>query len=317
MPRESSNALRVACIGECMIELSLRADGSLHQGFAGDTANLAVYLARLLPAAQIAYVTALGKDPFSDRMLAGWQDDHIDTRLVRRLADRLPGLYWIDTDASGERSFYYWREQSAARAMFSDAYLSDVQASLAGFDLVCLSGITLAILPADDRAELLATLGSLRRAGSRIVFDSNYRPRLWPVVRDAQACHRDAMAVADIVIASFDDERALFGDESAAATRARISAAGLAEVVVRQGHGDSLLLADGQSESVPPAVAGQVVDTTGAGDAFDAAYLAARLSGQPGAAAARAGHRLAAQVVAVPGAILLRATTPALEALLA
>lgn len=300
-----------------MIELSQRTDGSLHQGFAGDTANVAVYLARLLPAAQIAYVTAVGEDAFSDRMLAGWQADNIDTGLVRRLSNRLPGLYWIDTNASGERSFYYWREQSAARAMFGDSWLSKVQTSLDGCDLVCLSGITLAILPADDRAELLATLGSLRRAGSRVAFDSNYRPRLWQAVHDARACHRDAMAIADIVIASFDDERKLFGDESAEATRERISAAGVAEVVVRQGHGDCLLFADGQPESVPPAAAGEVVDTTGAGDAFDAGYLSARLGGQPAAAAARAGHRLAAQVVAVHGAILPRAATPGLDALLA
>ncbi len=300
-----------------MIELSQHPDGSLHQGFAGDTANLAVYLARLLPAARVAYITAVGKDAFSERMLDGWRAERIDVGLVRRIPDKLPGLYWIETDARGERSFYYWRQQSAARAMFSDGGVAAAQLSLDGCDLICVSGITLAILPADDRAELLAALGTLRRAGSRIAFDSNYRPRLWHAVHEARACHVAAMEIADCVITSFDDERALFGDESAERARRRISAAGVGEVVVRQGPGPCLLFADGQGDSVPAIPSGTVVDSTGAGDAFDAAYLAARWTGQSPAVAARAGHRLAAQVVAAPGAILPGADTPGLEELLA
>lgn len=316
VPTDTSNAPWFACIGECMIELSQRPDGSVQQGFAGDTANLAVYLARLLPPARVAYVTAVGEDPFSQRMLDGWRAEDIDVALVRRLADRLPGLYWIETDTSGERSFYYWREQSAAREMLSDGYIVRVQAALNNCEFVCLSGITLAILPDADRAELLAALTAVRRAGSRVVFDTNYRPRLWTSAAAARQCHLHAMATADIVIASFDDEHALFGDNTAEETRDRISATGVEEVIVRQGPGACLLLADGQRDSVPAAAAGSVVDTTGAGDAFDAAYLAARRQGETGAAAARAAHRLAAGVVGTPGALLPRTATPSLDALL-
>jgi 2-dehydro-3-deoxygluconokinase len=313
----TDKALRIACIGECMIEISRDAGGALRQGFGGDTANLAAYLARLLPAAQLHYVTALGDDVFSEQMLAGWREEGIETGLVRRLAGRLPGLYWIQTDAKGERSFHYWRDQSAARELLSEAYATQLASALAGFDLVCFSGITLAILPVAHRRALLDLLGSLRAGGSRVVFDTNFRARLWSAPGKAREWEKSAIAVSDIVIASFDDERELFGEESAAQSGERLSAAGVAEVVVRQGAGACLLWADGSQSAVAPEPVARVLDTTGAGDAFDAAYLAARCSGAPAPQAALCGHRLAARVVAYPGAMLAARATPGLAQLLA
>src|SRR3546814_5301015 len=136
--------LRIASIGECMVELSESAEagapaaGRMQRTFGGDTLNTAVYLARCLrqsaaqppatvhPAAvhpaAVHYVTALGDDPFSDEMLTTWQREGIETRLVARLPGRLPGLYIIRTDAAGERSFHYWR--SAAR---SEEHTSELQ----------------------------------------------------------------------------------------------------------------------------------------------------------------------------------------------
>jgi 2-dehydro-3-deoxygluconokinase len=298
-----------------MIEVRRQRDGALRQGFAGDTANLAVYLARLLPAARVNYVTAVGEDAFSDGMLDAWRAEGIDTSLVRRIRDRLPGLYWIQTDVAGERSFYYWRRQSAARDLLNDDYVARLQTGLDGCSHVCVSGITLAILRVPQRRELCALLNALRRTGSQVVFDSNFRPALWTAADEARACHLDALAVANVVLVSFDDERALFGDKSAELTCDRLGALGIAEVVVRQGAGPCLVQAAGRRDAVAPPAADAVVDTTGAGDAFDAGYLAARCAGESPAGAARAAHRLAAQVVAHAGAMLPRAATPGLDAL--
>src|SRR5438874_12313443 len=104
--------MSVACIGECMVELSEQPDGSLSRGFGGDTLNTAVYLARLGVA--VDYVTALGDDPWSGEMLAAWHAEGIGTGLIVRVPGRLPGLYLISTDADGQRRFSYWRHSSPA-----------------------------------------------------------------------------------------------------------------------------------------------------------------------------------------------------------
>src|SRR5882757_2295613 len=134
----------VACIGECMIELRQATDGRLSRGYGGDTLNTAVYMARL--GTPVDYVTALGDDPISDEMAAGWASEQVGTKWVMRLAGKLPGLYMIETDAAGERRFYHWRESSAVRSLLSLPQTDDILEALAGYGLVYLSAITLSLL---------------------------------------------------------------------------------------------------------------------------------------------------------------------------
>ena len=109
--------MRFASIGECMLELSTLGDDNYSMAYGGDTLNTAVYLARL--GVEVDYVTALGDDPLSERMVEAWQAEGVGTRLVLQVPGRLPGLYLIRRDARGERSFYYWRDQAPARELFA------------------------------------------------------------------------------------------------------------------------------------------------------------------------------------------------------
>ena len=158
--------------------------------------------------ARVDFVTALGDDPFSEEMLAGWQAEGLHTRLVARLPGRLPGLYIIRTDAGGERSFHYWRSAAAAREMLRDGRADALADALAGFDLVYLSAITLGILDPDSRERLFTLLEALRRGGCRVAFDSNYRPRLWPDRAVAQEAATRAYALAAFALPTFEDEAA-------------------------------------------------------------------------------------------------------------
>ena len=298
--------MRVACIGECMVELTLPRDddGATRVGFAGDTANTAIYLKRSASEVEVAYVTALGSDPLSERMLGFFSAEGIETGLVERRVDRVPGLYAISVDPAGERSFTYWRETSAARTLFLPP-CEVAPARLAGFDLVYFSAITLAILPPAAREALASFLAGYREQGGRVAFDSNYRPRLWPDAATAKAEVARFWALADIGLPSLDDELALYGEPDEAAVLARLAAAGVRRGALKRGaEGPRPLGAAGELPAFPPAA--RVVDTTAAGDSFNGAYLAALVRGLPEADCLAAGHALASEVIGHPGAIVPR-----------
>ena len=296
---------RIALIGECMIELQHRADGSLHQSFGGDTLNTAVYLRRELgDSASVDYVTALGDDSFSDAMCAQWQAEGLGLGMVQRLAGRLPGLYCIQTDANGERKFLYWRNEAAVRDCFTTAAAEPILAALPDYDVVYFSGITLAVLGVIGRERLLQTLVETRRRGGKVVFDNNYRPRLWVDAATAREAYRRVLAEVDIALLTEDDERGLFGYEDSEQVFAAYPS--IAEVVLKRGADACLIRCAGERFEVPALKVQKVVDTTAAGDSFSAAYLASRLKGGSPVEAGLAGHRLASRVIQVPGALIPR-----------
>ncbi|EJF69523.1 2-dehydro-3-deoxygluconokinase [Pseudomonas sp. Ag1] len=296
---------RIALIGECMIELQHRADGSLQQSFGGDTLNAAVYLRRELgEPSTVDYVTALGDDSFSDAMCKHWAEEGLGLGMVQRLPGRLPGLYCIQTDANGERKFLYWRNEAAVRDCFTTPAAEPILAALPTYDVVYFSGITLAVLGEVGRARLLETLVETRKRGGKVVFDNNYRPRLWASVDAARAAYHAVLAEVDIALLTEDDERALFGYEDSEQVFAAYPT--IAEVVLKRGADACLIRWEDERFEVSALVVEKVVDTTAAGDSFSAAYLASRLKGGSPQEAALAGHRLASRVIQVPGALIPR-----------
>jgi len=307
----SHNHPRVALIGECMIELQQHANGTLKQSFGGDTLNTAVYLSRLLgSAAQVDYVTALGDDSFSDAMCAIWTEEGIGLSRVQRLPGRLPGLYCIQTDANGERRFLYWRNEAAVRECFTTPAADPILAALPEYDVLYFSGITLAVLGEVGRARLLSTLGDARDRGARVVFDNNYRPRLWRSVDQARQAYRTVMHEVDVALLTEEDEQALFGYTDSEQIMSAYRNMGLAEVVIKRGAQSCLVRADNRRYEVPAHPVQKVIDTTAAGDSFSAAYLAKRLRGGSPQEAAEAGHGLASLVIQHPGALIPRGVMP-------
>ncbi|TQV67283.1 sugar kinase [Exilibacterium tricleocarpae] len=315
MTRQPDNGGRIAFIGECMVELQEHPDGKLHRSFAGDTLNSALYMARLKSVHhhQVYYVTALGQDRFSTTMLEQWQQEGIRCNYVRRVKDKLPGLYFVDVDVAGERSFHYWRDQSAARGLFSG---TDSLTALTTFDYLYLSGISAAILPPEGRKKLLALLQAAKNNGAKVVFDNNYRPKLWQQKSVAQQWYRDILAATSIACLTFDDERELWGDSASAETFERCQALGIEETVIKQGAGPCLIERRGERYSVTPRPIARdlIIDTNAAGDSFSAGYLAGRLGGHNPQASAVLGHQIAAAVIQHRGAIIPLAAMPEMTA---
>ncbi|HAS6110840.1 TPA: sugar kinase [Vibrio vulnificus] len=319
----------IAIIGECMIELNGKPFGSMHQTFGGDTLNAAVYLSRGCEAnskpdeVKISYVTALGNDPISTGMLTRWQDEGVATDLVLRDETRTPGLYLIQLDEQGERTFLYWRNQSAARYLLQHPNFGLIKQALTQVDAVFLSGISLAILPEEDRISLLNLLVELKAQGVEIAFDSNFRPALWP--RDdnqtVKNVYQAMYQLTDVALVTFDDEQLIWGDETPEQTIGRLTSLGVGKCIVKLGA-DGCLVQDSTNQgsgtalapqAVPTQPVVQVVDTTSAGDSFNGGFLSAYLAGADLETSCQRGNALAGAVIQHRGAIIPKAfTQPAL-----
>ncbi|MEK9726215.1 MAG: sugar kinase [Rhodospirillaceae bacterium] len=308
---ETGRRPRVALIGECMIELREMFDGALSRGYGGDVLNTSVYLARLMgDDATVRFVTVLGDDPFADEMLADWAREGIACDAVGRMAGRATGLYVIRTDAAGERTFHYWRGQSPAREMMTDDW-TDLRRAAFAADWIYLSGVTLAVIGEAGRARLVDELAAARAAGATVVFDGNFRPILWPDPADARVWHDRVWRLTGLALAGVEDEARIFGDATPEATVARLAEAGIPEIVLKRGPQPVLIRRDGREMQLDVEPATEVVDTTAAGDSFNAGYLAARIRGRGPLAAAGAGARLAVEVIRHPGAIIPAENMPA------
>lgn len=288
---------RAVFIGEGMLELR-RSGEDWRMGYGGDTLNTAIHMAR--SGIETAYLTALGTDTFSLQLKAQWAAEGLDTSLILTHPARGPGLYAINTDAAGERSFTYWRDSSAARAMFDCAGMDLVLGKAERVELLVFSLITLAILPPADRTRLLALACAVRARGGTVAFDGNYRPRLWATIEEARAARDAAIACADIGLPTLDDEYSLSGENTADAVAAHWTRLGCSETIVKLGA-QGCRLPDGTL--LPPPAVLQPVDTSGAGDAFNGGYLAARFTGSTIRESALQGHTLAGWCVMRQGAI--------------
>ncbi|WP_299689044.1 sugar kinase [uncultured Vibrio sp.] len=304
-------SLNIAIIGECMVELQQKGE-LLKQAFGGDTLNTALYLSRLTHKHGIktSYVTALGQDPFSAHMLESWESENIDTSLIARLSNKQPGLYYIETDDTGERSFHYWRSDAAAKFMFDQADSTSLVDTLSGYDAVYLSGITLAILTENGRNELFKFLENFE---GKVFFDNNYRPKLWASQEEAQKWYLKMLSFTDTALLTFDDEQDLYGDEHVEQCIERTTNAGVKELIIKRGGKECLVVEGENANYVSANQIDNIVDTTAAGDSFSAGFLAKRLCGGTAVESAASGHAVAGTVIQYAGAIIPAEAMPELS----
>ena len=295
---------RLLAIGEVMAEIRSAGDGNFAMGFAGDTYNTALYAARQLGVTgAVSYLTRIGADPLSVALTDRLAEEGIDVSHVAIDPDRNIGIYSVSTDTHGERSFHYWRADSAARRLFA---VEETAISMPQADIIYLSGISLAILTPVARQRLVDALASRRAEGAKIAFDSNYRPKLWEDATTARSTMQAIWEIADFALPSIDDEMALFGDASEEEVIDRFAKKTWQGIAIKRGVRGPLSLHLAADEHPDFPSAGTVVDTTAAGDSFNGGYLAACLEGAGEVERLLAGHELASRVVGVNGAIIPR-----------
>jgi 2-dehydro-3-deoxygluconokinase len=291
---------RLLAIGECMVEMAPLSSGAFDMGFAGDTLNTAWYARQIAgPDIDVSYLTAVGDDEVSARMTDFIQKAGITTEFKIRPGKSV-GLYVIALK-DGERSFSYWRDTSAAKTLADD--LVELPSLNAG-DIAFFSGISLAILSDKGRQRLLDVLKEARARGVIVAFDPNLRPRLWQSNDEMMHWIMQAARVSDLALPSYEDEHTFFEDAGTQGTANRYLDAGADLVVVKDGPNPVLVATKQTFEEVSPPEVTEVVDTTAAGDSFNAGVLVGKLAGLTAREATQNGCDLAHRVIGKRGALV-------------
>jgi len=290
-------------LGECMIELMNSSPNTFKQSYAGDTFNTAVYLKRVFNQNKVHFITALGTDAYSENMRNYFQQENIETEFLFQSKDKIPGLYAIQTDDNGERSFTYWRENSAARQVMQ--HLNDeIVNQIAQGDVLFFSGISLAVIQSKDREQFWSFIKKLKAAQVQIVFDPNYRPRMWDSTEQAKQQFELAFSYADVALPGVDDFQQLYSLTCVEEIIEFLQPFDFQELIIKDGAKNISWLADNQLHQFTIEAASNVVDTTSAGDAFNGVYLGARAQGFSISNAIALAAKTAALVIQHQGAIV-------------
>lgn len=291
-------------IGECMMELRNQSSTSLVKSFAGDTYNTAVYAKRLAPTTKVSYLSAVGQDTFSEEMIAAWESEGLSAEFVAKSPDSPLGIYAINTDEHGERSFTYWRKTSAASQMMSLIDTDNIIANAADIDIVYFSGISLAILSDADKQALIDFVQTLKDKGARVAFDPNYRPKMWTSLEHAVEWTNKAYSISDIVFPGLEDHQDMYNQQSKEEIIAYFEQFSATEIIVKCGADGVYGFDNGVESHLPFTPAAKQVDSTAAGDSFAGTYMGARSIGKSVEDSVIDAARVARLVVQHPGAII-------------
>lgn len=308
-----TNTKHFVAVGECMVELVQLDKRTCQVGFAGDTLNALIYAKRWMPSVTCSFFSAIGTDNFSTQMLDFFAENDIATQAVFQSRSRNVGLYSIVTDHCGERSFDYWRDQSAAKSMMC-LYRAQ-QPDLGAVDMLYFSGIALGILSDGDKDELFAMLRHYRKQGATIAFDPNYRASMWSDVEHARFWYDNAYRIANIALPGMDDHLAVYDHHTTDQVVAHLNKLGCDEFVLKASKAGMFGYQDGELVHHQPFnPAPQQVDSTAAGDSFAGVYLVNRLAGTDVANSMLAADAVAREVVQHKGAIVDDSATARVQA---
>jgi 2-dehydro-3-deoxygluconokinase len=296
-----TNTRHISALGEPLLELQPADDGGVRMAFGGDVANSMICLSRILGAGskRISLVTALGDSSYSAWLRQRLTREGIE--VDEPAIEGEPGIYGLPLGPSGGPGFSYWRAQSAARAFLHSADLGRFEALLGDTQLLLVTGITLALCSAAS-FEHLCRWVDRHRHGCRIVFDSNYRKRLWTSETEARDRIGTFERLAAVIATGAEDEKTLWGAEDLAQIVARVSLLP-AEYLIRGGADGCWVGSGREYQHVPTQPVTVIGDTAGAGDAHLASYMAARLSGCDRVEAAGYANKAAALIVSQRGSV--------------
>ncbi|WNC72805.1 sugar kinase [Thalassotalea psychrophila] len=293
----------IAIIGEVMLEFSPLTGKDFTLGVSGDTYNSACTLAGL--EISTTYITSLGEGQSADIIRQHAYHRHVHLLEPQAVKNKSPGLYMISNDETGERFFDYWRNDSAAKALLNNEnLLLPLLKQVEKHGYLYFSGITLALMNDSCRSMFQQFLLDYRLQGGKVIFDPNYRSKLWLNKAAAISATDEIQAYVDIYLPGFEEEECLFGSTSPDGAVKRLLTTGVDEVVIKNGPENCILINNDHVENVEVTPSTDVVDTTGAGDTFNGGYIGARLSGLNPIDAINFAAKAASKILMIKGGVL-------------
>lgn len=259
-------------IGECLVEFSSAGNGLYQLGYSGDVLNALSSAHRL--GLSTGLITAIGDDPFQSGLRQILLDEDIDLTRAPVLPGKANGAYFINFDDSGAPMFHFLRKDSAATETFSAQSLEYLVTYARQARVLLFSSIPLAVMK--EREKLFALLTAVK-GETHLCYDLNVRRALWSDTSKLVSMFEQLAPLVDVIFVTNDDDRLLFGERDAHVALAEYRRRGFKLVVFRRGS-EKTLVADGDvSFEVPVPRVSKIVDSTGAGDAFNAGFIAGML----------------------------------------
>ena len=291
--------MHIFSIGECMVELSSSKYGKYNLGFAGDTANTAIYLSRL--GATTSYITSVGKDNLSKKMINYLNKEKILTNNILINSSKTIGLYLIENDKKGEREFFYWRSDSAAKTLFDNIDITKFAKKFSNCDAIYFSGITLSTYNTQNINKFYLLLKILKKNNVKIYIDLNIRLKNWLNISIANKVIKKFSFLCNIIFISNEDLASL----KIKSLKDFVSQYSInALVIYRHGNGMIKIYKDKEFLKFNIKFEKKVLDATGCGDAFNASFLINYMKHNNLGDCIKSAHKLGKKVAFTKGAII-------------
>ena len=293
--------INVCSIGEAMIEISNIKNSLYNQSFAGDTLNFCNYLDK--KKLNAFFLSAIGKSEISQSLLDFIKSKNISTKYIKQINQFEVGLYLIKNKDNGEKQFFYWRDESAAKQYFNNIDFLNLYKELKNFDYIYFSGITLSIIHISKLNNFIKLLNLLKSKKIKIVFDFNIRPSRWNK-KNLNIFLDSVLKFVDICFLSGEDMNYWKNKNNIKSYEQIVRKYKLKHSIFRKNAKFTYVFLNKTRYVFRNKLLKKVVDTSGAGDGFNAAYLSNFIVNNDPVLALKAGSSLGSKIVMKKGAIV-------------
>lgn len=293
--------INVCSIGEAMIEISNIKNSFYNQSFAGDTLNFCNYLDK--KKLNAFFLSAIGKSEINQSLLDFVKSKNISTKYIKQINQFEIGLYLIKNKDNGEKQFFYWRDESAAKQYFNNIDFINLYKELKNFDYIYFSGITLSIIHISKLNNFIKLLKLLKSKKIKIVFDFNIRPSRWNK-KNLNIFLDSVLKFVDICFLSGEDMNYWKNKNNIKSYEQIVRKYKLKHSIFRKNAKFTYVFLNKTRYVFKNKLLKTVVDTSGAGDGFNAAYLSNFIVNNDPVLALKAGSSLGSKIVMKKGAIV-------------